>query len=180
MDNRYNPQRVAQARQIVIERLPLTRLIDSYGINMHGERIVCPFHNDDNPSCFVSDDMKTYHCFGCGAKGTVVGFAKDYNNIYKDEDVSQVEMIKRLSDKFSIDIPNLEDRLLIRPKRKKRKQKPVDVERVLKKKLDNYEVKAKVIKEKKLRLKVYQVLDDYYFGYIDEAEAIKKIKGEWE
>lgn len=177
--NRYNPQRVSQARQEIVDQLKLSRLIESLGIYMYGERIVCPFHPDDNPSCFVNDEMKTYHCFGCGAKGTVVEFARDYNNLEEGVNYTQVDIIKELAEDFDIEIPDLEDKMLVKPKKESRVKKPVDVERVLKKRLEIYEDKAKGLEDKELRLKVYQVLDKYYFGLIDEQEAINKIKEVW-
>lgn len=179
MSSRYNPQRVSQARQGIVDQLQLSRLIQSYGIYMYGDKIVCPFHADDNPSCFVSDELKTYHCFGCGAKGTVVEFARDYVNLDSKRHYSQVEIIKELSEDFDIEIPDLEDKLLIQPKQEERKQRPIDEERVLKKRIEILEDKAKGIEDLKTRLKVYQVLDGYYFGLYDEGEAIKKIKGVW-
>lgn len=44
---------------------------EHYGveINRHG-KVLCPFHNDRNPSLFVDDDH--YHCFACGEHGDVI------------------------------------------------------------------------------------------------------------
>src|ERR1700684_2497023 len=38
----------------------------------------CPFHNEKTPSFWVSPDKQFYHCFGCGAHGTVIGFLMQY------------------------------------------------------------------------------------------------------
>lgn len=35
-------------------------------------RILCPFHQEKTPSCFVSEALRTFHCFGCHAKGDLV------------------------------------------------------------------------------------------------------------
>ena len=37
----------------------------------------CPFHDEKTPSFTVSPDKQFYHCFGCGAHGTVLGFVME-------------------------------------------------------------------------------------------------------
>ncbi|ADP11515.1 DNA primase [Erwinia sp. Ejp617] len=34
--------------------------------------LLCPFHQEKTPSCVISPDKNLYHCFGCGAAGSVV------------------------------------------------------------------------------------------------------------
>jgi DNA primase len=41
----------------------------------------CPFHNEKSPSFWVSPDKQFYHCFGCGAHGTVIGFLMQYEKL---------------------------------------------------------------------------------------------------
>src|ERR1700733_1017814 len=41
----------------------------------------CPFHTEKSPSFWVSPDKQFYHCFGCGAHGTVVGFLMQYEKL---------------------------------------------------------------------------------------------------
>ena len=41
----------------------------------------CPFHSEKTPSFWVSPDKQFYHCFGCGAHGTVVGFLMEYEKL---------------------------------------------------------------------------------------------------
>jgi DNA primase len=41
----------------------------------------CPFHGEKTPSFWVSPDKQFYHCFGCGAHGTVVGFLMQYEKL---------------------------------------------------------------------------------------------------
>ena len=39
---------------------------------------LCPFHNEKSPSFTVSPTKQFYHCFGCGAHGTSIGFLMEY------------------------------------------------------------------------------------------------------
>jgi DNA primase len=41
----------------------------------------CPFHNEKSPSFWVSPDKQFFHCFGCGAHGTVIGFLMQYEKL---------------------------------------------------------------------------------------------------
>lgn len=177
--NKYNPQRVNQARELVIEQVPLTVAVSQYGIYVYKDRIVCPFHADDNPSCFVSDELKTYHCFGCHAKGTVVEFVRDYERIYGDrENYTQTQAILELAERYDVEIPDLEDKTLLKPKRRERTKREVDTRRVIIKKIEQVEQRARGIKDQELRLTVYNILDRYYFGRLQGEEALRKIKGE--
>ena len=42
---------------------------------------ICPFHNDTNPSLYVSEEKQTYTCFACHAHGDVIKFVMDIEEI---------------------------------------------------------------------------------------------------
>ena len=48
------------------------------GANFMG---LCPFHNEKSPSFSVSPTKQFYHCFGCGAHGTALGFLIEYSGL---------------------------------------------------------------------------------------------------
>ncbi len=56
--------------------ISLVRLIESQGheLKVEGKDHVmhCPFHDDKSPSMKISADKNVFHCFGCGASGTVI------------------------------------------------------------------------------------------------------------
>jgi len=59
----------------------------------------CPFHNEKTPSFTVSATKQFYHCFGCGAHGTAVGFLMEYNHM------SFPEAIEDLAQQCGLEIP---------------------------------------------------------------------------
>jgi DNA primase len=59
----------------------------------------CPFHDEKTPSFTVSPDKQFYHCFGCGAHGTAVGFVMDYDH------ASFVEAVEDLAARAGLEVP---------------------------------------------------------------------------
>ena len=48
------------------------------GTNLLG---LCPFHGEKTPSFTVSRDKQFFHCFGCGAHGSAIGFLMKHRNL---------------------------------------------------------------------------------------------------
>lgn len=59
---------------VVNRRVPLKRAGSEY-------KACCPFHDEKTPSFTVSQSKQFYHCFGCGAHGTAIGFLMDYDGL---------------------------------------------------------------------------------------------------
>ena len=62
----------------------------------------CPFHDEKTPSFTVSPDKGFYHCFGCGAHGTALGFLMEYDHM------SFVEAVESLASSMGIEVPREE------------------------------------------------------------------------
>jgi DNA primase len=50
----------------------------------------CPFHGEKTPSFTVSPSKQFYHCFGCGAHGTAIGFLMEYSGLNFPEAVTEL------------------------------------------------------------------------------------------
>ena len=59
----------------------------------------CPFHEEKTPSFWVSPDKQFYHCFGCGAHGTALGFLMNYDKL------SFVDAVEELASRLGVDVP---------------------------------------------------------------------------
>lgn len=59
----------------------------------------CPFHDEKTPSFTVSPDKQFYHCFGCGAHGTALGFVMEYDNL------GFVEAVEELAARAGLEVP---------------------------------------------------------------------------
>ncbi len=59
----------------------------------------CPFHREKTPSFHVSADKQLYHCFGCGAGGSVIQF------IMNAEGLDFPDALRFLADRAGIRLP---------------------------------------------------------------------------
>jgi DNA primase catalytic core len=59
----------------------------------------CPFHSEKSPSFTVSPAKQFYHCFGCGAHGTAVGFLMEYTG------AGFVDAVKDLAQSAGMQVP---------------------------------------------------------------------------
>lgn len=59
-------------------------VLTHYGLTPLGrgaqKTILCPFHDEKTPSCKVNLEKRTFHCFGCDAKGNVLDFVAKIEN----------------------------------------------------------------------------------------------------
>jgi DNA primase len=60
---------------------------------------LCPFHNEKTPSFSVNPERGFFHCFGCGAGGTV------FNFVMRTEGLSFPEAIESLARRYGVTLP---------------------------------------------------------------------------
>ncbi|MDG0995714.1 MAG: DNA primase [Gammaproteobacteria bacterium] len=89
----------------VVQQTDIVDLINGYvELKAKGREYgaCCPFHHEKSPSFTVSPDKQFYHCFGCGAHGTAIGF------LIEHEGLEFIEAIEQLAARLSLEVPREE------------------------------------------------------------------------
>ena len=78
--------------EIVERRVPLKRAGREF-------QACCPFHDEKTPSFTVSPLKQFYHCFGCGAHGSAIGFMMNF------EGLEFVDAVEDLAHHAGLEVP---------------------------------------------------------------------------
>ena len=84
---------------VIDRRVPLKKAGQNY-------QACCPFHNEKTPSFTVSPTKQFYHCFGCGAHGTALGFLMEYEHMSFPDAVAALAQDVGLAVPESADTPD--------------------------------------------------------------------------
>jgi DNA primase len=91
--------------QTLLARADIVAIVDRYvplkkaGANFSA---CCPFHSEKTPSFTVSPTKQFYHCFGCGAHGTAIGFLMEYGG------KSFPDAVEELARDVGLEVPRVE------------------------------------------------------------------------
>ncbi len=86
----------------LLARVDIVELVEGYmplrkaGKDFQG---LCPFHGEKTPSFTVSRDKQFFHCFGCGAHGSAIGFLMKHRNL------EFVEAVEELAGVAGMEVP---------------------------------------------------------------------------
>lgn len=97
----------------------------------------CPFHNEKSPSFTVSPTKQFYHCFGCGAHGTAIGFLMEHNGM------SFVEAIHELAKGVGMIVPQEEKTQAEREARRATQQMALGLQDALQQAANYYKAELK-------------------------------------
>ena len=89
--------------QDLLNRLDIVDVVERYvPLKKAGANFVacCPFHSEKSPSFTVSQAKQFYHCFGCGAHGTAIGFVMEHIGL------GYVDAIEELARSVGLEVPN--------------------------------------------------------------------------
>ncbi len=78
--------------ELINEYVPLKRAGQDYQAR-------CPFHDEKSPSFTVSPRKQFYHCFGCGAHGTALGFLMQHGRM------EFPEAVRALAERVGVPVP---------------------------------------------------------------------------
>ncbi len=87
----------------LLARIDIVELVEGYlplrkaGKDFQG---LCPFHGEKTPSFTVSRDKQFFHCFGCGAHGSAIGFVMKHRNL------EFVEAVEELAAVAGMEVPH--------------------------------------------------------------------------
>jgi DNA primase len=78
--------------EVIGLRVPLKKAGREY-------KACCPFHGEKTPSFWVSPEKQFYHCFGCGAHGTVLRFLMEHDRM------AFPEAVEELAQRVGLEVP---------------------------------------------------------------------------
>lgn len=107
---------------------PMRKVLDAYGMEVRKGLVLCPFHQDQNPSLRVYEDG--FYCFSCGAGGDTIKFVARY------EGISNSAAAKRVAQMIGLALP--EDGYRAREAARRRRAERNRQERERKAKLEQY------------------------------------------
>ncbi len=109
--------------QTLLSRVDIVEVIDRYvPLKKAGANYVacCPFHSEKTPSFSVSPSKQFYHCFGCGAHGTAVGFLMEYGG------KAFPDAVEELARDAGLEVPRVE-----RPGEREKRDEAQDLNEIL-------------------------------------------------
>jgi DNA primase len=109
--------------QTLLSRVDIVEVIDRYvPLKKAGANYVacCPFHSEKSPSFSVSPGKQFYHCFGCGAHGTAVGFLMEYGG------KAFPDAVEELARDAGMEVPRVE-----RPGEREKRDEAQDLNEIL-------------------------------------------------
>ncbi|MDF1796966.1 MAG: DNA primase [Coxiellaceae bacterium] len=88
--------------QSVIDRIDIIEIVKTrVDLKKNGMRYkgLCPFHNEKSPSFTVNAERQFFYCFGCGARGDVIEFVRQYDHL------DFIDALGQLAGQLGLEIP---------------------------------------------------------------------------
>jgi DNA primase len=130
----------------------------------------CPFHNEKTASFYVNDDKQFYHCFGCGAHGSVFDFVMNLENY------SFIEAIESLAGKVGMQVPQSSPQDIEKAKKEKSLYTLMDdAAKYMEAMLEEPSAKTARDYVLKVRSVPQEIVNSFRIGYApDDRQAMRK------
>jgi len=163
-----------QLRKFVNSKLSVPTVLKQLGIQYSNGgdeyKVLCPFHADKNPSCFINSNKKLFHCFACQKSGDLIYFIAHIKKIPVDsviEEYSALHEFPKTLKEYEEYIKVIED--------------PIDPDKQY---IDDLqfllEVKYSVLKIYYDKMKVLEIFSEYEIKYHRLETEIFNIESELE
>ena len=128
----------------------------------------CPFHSEKTPSFSVSPAKQFYHCFGCGAHGSALGFLMQYSGL------GFVEAVEDLAHSLGMQVPQVSDR--VQTERARKAPLTELMARAARFYIDQLKLSAKAIDYLKGRGLTGEIAARFGLGYApDDWQGLQKV-----
>nr|WP_199066714.1 DNA primase [Chromobacterium sp. ASV5] len=117
----------------LLSRVDIVDVVDRYvPLKKAGQNYLacCPFHKEKSPSFTVSPSKQFYHCFGCGAHGSAIGFVMEYQGL------GFVDAVTMLAEGIGLRVPN--ERVANPEASRKAREKKLSLEQMMQLASDYY------------------------------------------
>ncbi len=120
----------------IADSVTVREYTESIGIKVNRNgMILCPFHNDKNPSMKVDS---RYHCFACGADGNVINFVAGLYGIGNYEAALRISEEFNIPDDSEVYIKPIENKTNARDLKNSYMQYLISIEKELKQWMSDY------------------------------------------
>jgi len=65
----------------IVQKISILQVAREYGFEVRGNKAVCLFHADKDPSLSLDDSRGLFNCFGCNKKGNIVDFIHECERV---------------------------------------------------------------------------------------------------
>ena len=93
----------------VKQAVPISRVLQAYGVRFANKKAKCCFHSDKHPSLTVSESRNIFKCHSCGVGGDAIFF------VAKMFGLSNLDAVKKINNDFMLNIdiaaPNRQDQI---------------------------------------------------------------------
>lgn len=82
----------------ILSSSSIVNILEYYGLNVNGNKCICPFHNDTHPSMMINTNKGIVKCFACSAGGNAISFIEKYETEINHNPINTVQAMQKAID----------------------------------------------------------------------------------